>query len=126
MPALNRVQLIGNLGRDPETRFTPTGKKYCEFTVAVNRLRRAAEGEDKDKDTADWFNIKAWDRLGEICQQYLHKGSLIFLEGRLQTRRWTDDKNETHYFTEVVARRMQMLDRKPEEQEVEAEGEEGE
>jgi single-strand DNA-binding protein len=124
MPALNQVQLIGHLGKDPETRFTPTGKKVCHFTVAVNRTWRSGEGEEKE--ATDWFNIEAWGRLGEVCQQYLTKGKLVYIAGRLQTDRWTDDKNETHYRTKVVARQMQMLDRKPGEQDVTAEGEEAE
>jgi single-strand DNA-binding protein len=114
MPALNNVQLIGRLGKDPETRFTPTGKKVCHFSLAVNR---------RGSEEADWFQIEAWERLGEVCQQYLGKGRLVFVEGRLQTDRWNDDKGETHYRTKVVARQMQMLDRKPDEQEVTAEGE---
>jgi single-strand DNA-binding protein len=124
MPALNQVQLIGHLGKDPETRFTPTGKKVCQFTIAVNRTWRSGEGEEKE--ATDWFNIEAWGRLGEVCQQYLSKGRLIYIGGRLRTDRWTDDKNETHYRTKVVARQMQMLDRKPDEQDVAAEGEEAE
>ncbi len=114
MPALNRVELIGYLGRDPETRFTPTGKKVCSFAVAVNR---------RGSEEPDWFQIQAWGKLGEVCQQYLSKGRLIFAEGRLQTDRWTDDKGEPHFRTVVIARHMQMLDRKPGEQEVTAEGE---
>jgi len=111
MPALNRVQLIGRLGKDPEARFTPTGKQVVSFSLAVsNRWKSAGES----KETTDWFNIEAWEKLGEICQQYLHKGSLIFLEGRLKTTKY-DDKGETKYFTKVVAQSMQMLDRKPEE-----------
>jgi len=118
MPALNQVQLIGNLGRDPETRFTPTGKKVCHFTLAVNR-RGANE--------PDWFLVEAWDRLGEVCQQYLSKGRLVYISGRLKTDRWTDDKGEMHYRTQVVARQMQMLDRKSDEEgEVAIEGEEAE
>ncbi len=113
MPALNHVELIGHLGRDPETRFTATGKKMCHFTVAVNR-RGASE--------PDWFLVNAWEKLGEVCQQYLTKGRLVYISGRLQTDRWTDDKGETQYRTQVVARQMQMLDRKPEEQDIVAEG----
>lgn len=112
MPALNKVQLIGHLGRDPETRFTPSGKKVCHFSVAVNGR---AEGEP------DWFQVEAWERLGEVCQEYLGKGSLVFVEGRLQIDRWNDDKGEAHLRTKVVARQMQMLDRKAGEPEVEAE-----
>ena len=124
MPALNNVQLIGNLGKDPETRFTPTGKKVCHFTLAVNRTWRTGEGAEKE--ATDWFNIEAWGRLGEVCQQYLAKGRLIYLEGRLKTDRYTDEKGETRYYTQVVTRQMQMLDRKADEQDVAAEGEEAE
>ena len=117
MPALNKVQLIGYLGKDPETRFTPKGRKVCHFTLAVNR---------PGANEPDWFNIEAWEKLGEICQQYLAKGRLVYIEGRLRTDRYVDDKGETRYYTQVVARQMQMLDRKPDEQDVAAEGEEGE
>src|SRR5574341_513642 len=120
MPALNKVQLIGNLGKDPETRFTPTGRKVCHFSVAVNRTWRTSEGAEKE--ATDWFNVEAWGRLGEICQQYLAKGRLVYIEGRLRTDRYTDEKGETRYYTQVVARQMQMLDRKPGEQDVAAEG----
>jgi single-strand DNA-binding protein len=113
MPALNKVQLIGNLGKDPEIRYTPTGSKVCTFSLAVNRRWKGRDGSVKE--AADWFNIEVWGKLGEVCQQYLHKGSLIFIEGRLQTDRY-EQEGETRYFTKVVARGMQMLDRKPEEE----------
>ncbi len=109
MPALNRVQLIGNLGKDPETRFTPSGKKVTSFSVAVDRRWRSSEGETKE--ATDWFNIEAWGRLGEICQEYLHKGSLVFLEGRLRTDRY-EQGGETRSFIKVVLTQMQMLDRR--------------
>jgi single-strand DNA-binding protein len=111
MPALNRVQLIGRLGKDPEARFTPTGKQVVSFSLAVSNRWKSG---DEFKESTDWFNIEVWERLGEVCQQFLHKGSLIFLEGRLKTDKY-DDKGETKYFTKVVAQSMQMLDRKPEE-----------
>ncbi len=112
MPGLNRVQLIGYLGKDPEARFTPTGKKVTSFSVAVTRRWRSSEGESKE--ATDWFNVEAWGRLGEICQEYLSKGRLVFIEGRLQTDRY-EHEGETHYFTKVIAAQMQMLDRAPEE-----------
>ena len=121
MPALNRVQLIGRLGRDPETRFIPTGRKVCTFSLAVNRRWKSKEGETRE--ATDWFNVEAWGRLGEICQDYLNKGSLVYVEGRLQTDRY-EQEGETRYFTKVIARHMQMLDRRPEEEEVEAAAEE--
>ena len=113
MLALNRVQLIGRLGKDPETRFTPTGKKVAQFSLAVSNRWKSDTGEAKEY--TEWINVEAWGRLGEICQQYLHKGSLIYLEGRLKTDRY-EDKGETRYFTKVVALQMQMLDKKPSEE----------
>ena len=112
MPGLNRVQLIGYLGKDPESRYTPTGKKVASFSVAVTRRWRSSEGENKE--ATDWFNVEAWGRLGEICQEYLSKGRLVFIEGRLQTDRY-EQEGEVHYFTKVIASQMQMLDRAPEE-----------
>ena len=117
MPALNRVQLMGNLGRDPEARYTTNGKKYAVFTVAVNRAWKSADGEKHD--AVDWFLVNAWGKLGEICLQYLKKGRLVFLEGQLRSDRWEDkDTGEPHTRTIIVANSMQMLDRKPEEPEV--------
>ncbi len=112
MPYLNRIQLIGNLGKDPEMRFTPKGKKVCTFSVAVSRRWKTSDGEDKE--STDWFNVEAWGHLGEICKQYLNKGRLVFLEGSLRTDRF-EQEGETRYFTKVVATQMQMLDRKAEE-----------
>lgn len=116
MASLNKVQLIGRLGRDPETRFTPSGTKVANFSVAVGRRWRDSGGQVKE-DT-DWFNVVAWGRLAEICQEYLTKGRLVYIEGRLKTDRYEVD-GETRYSTKVVARNMQMLERKPEEPEPE-------
>lgn len=115
MPTLNRVQLIGRLGKDPETRFTSTGKKVANFSLAVSNRWKSAEGE---KEYTEWVNLEAWGRLGEVCQQYLHKGSLIYIEGRLKTDKVDDKSGGTKYYTKVVALSMQMLDRKPEEEPV--------
>ena len=109
MPALNRVQLIGNLGKDPETRKTQKGNKVCSFSVAVNRRWKGSDGEAKE--ATDWFNIETWGHLAEICQQYLKKGNLVFLEGRLHTDR-VEHEGEIRYFTKVIAMQMQILDRK--------------
>jgi single-strand DNA-binding protein len=109
MPALNRVQLMGYLGKDPESRYTPTGKKVTTFSLAVTQ-RWKTGGETKEY--TEWVNIEAWGGLGEICEKYLHKGSLVFIEGRLKTDKY-EEKGETKYFTKVVALQMQMLDRKP-------------
>jgi single-strand DNA-binding protein len=113
MPSLNRVQLIGRLGKDPESRFTPTGKKVTSFSLAVGQRWKGADG--KVKEQTEWFNIEAWGRIAEICQQYLQKGRLVFIEGRLKTDRY-EDKGETKYFTKVVATSMQMLEKKAEEE----------
>lgn len=112
MPFLNRVQLIGHLGKDPEVRTTAKGKKVSAFTVAVSRRWKNAAGEDKE--TTDWFNVEAWGHLGEVCKQYLHKGRLIFLEGQMRTDKY-EHEGEMRYFTKIVATQMQMLDRKAEE-----------
>ena len=112
MPSLNRVQLIGYLGKDPEGRFTPTGKQVTSFSVAIsNRWKSGGE----TKEYTEWVNIEAWGRLGEVCQEYLHKGSLVYIEGRLKTERY-EDKGETKYFTKVVALALQFLDKKPAEE----------
>jgi single-strand DNA-binding protein len=114
MPNLNRVQIIGRLGKDPEEKSTKNGSAYVVFSVAVDRSWKNRDGEMR-KET-DWFNVEAWGKLGEICREYLSKGRLVFLEGRLRTSRY-EHEGETRYFTKVIANRMQMLDR-PKEEEV--------
>lgn len=114
MPALNRVQLIGYLGKDPESRFTPTGKKVTHFSLAVTQHWKTG-GELKEY--TDWVFVEAWGRLGEICEQYLHKGSLAYVEGRLKVERY-EEKGEARYSTKVVALQVQMLDRKGAEEPV--------
>ena len=115
MPALNRIQLIGYLGKDPESKFTPTGKKVTQFSVAISNRWKSREGDAKEY--TEWVNIEAWGRLGEVCHEYLKKGSLVFLEGRLKTDKY-EDKGETRFYTKVVALSMQMLDRKPNDEPV--------
>ena len=110
MPALNRIQLIGRLGKDPEGKFTPTGKQVTHFSLAVTNRWKTRDGETKEY--TEWINIEAWGRLGEVCQEYLKKGSLVYLDGRLKTDRY-EAQGENKYFTKVVALQMQMLDRKP-------------
>ena len=112
MPALNRVQLIGRLGRDPEGKFTPTGKQVTHFSLAVTNRWKSKDGETKEY--TEWINIEAWGRLGEVCNEYLKKGSLVYLDGRLKTDRY-EDQGEKKYYSKVVALQMQMLDRKPAE-----------
>jgi single-strand DNA-binding protein len=88
------------------------------FSLAVSERWKSAQGENKE--STEWVNVEAWGRLGEICQQFLHKGRLIYLEGRLKTDKYEDKSGETKYYTKVVATSMQMLDRKPEEEPVAA------
>ena len=108
MPNLNRVQIIGRLGKDPEARTTKSGSAVVTFSVAVDRQWKSRSGEAR-KET-DWFTVDAWGKLGQICQKFLGKGRLVFIEGRLLTQRW-ESEGEVKYFTKVVASSMQMLDR---------------
>jgi single-strand DNA-binding protein len=106
MPALNRVQLIGYLGRDPESRYTATGKRVTDFPIAISHRWRDDSGETQEH--TEWVNIEAWGRLAETCHEYLIKGSLAYVEGRLKTDRY-EDEGEPRYFTKVVARTVQFL-----------------
>ncbi|HLF74029.1 MAG TPA: single-stranded DNA-binding protein [Anaerolineales bacterium] len=115
MPALNRVQLIGHLGKDPESKFTPTGKKVAHFSVAVSNRWKSKDGDSKEY--TEWINVEAWGRLGEVSQEYLKKGSLVYIEGRLKTDKY-EDKGETKYYTKVVALGLQFLDKKEKEEPV--------
>jgi len=115
MPTLNRVQLIGRLGKDPESKFTPHGKKVCHFSLAVSNRWKDKNGETKE--ITEWVNIEAWGRLGEVCQEYLKKGSLVFVEGRLKTDKY-EANGDTKYFTKVVAQTLQFLDRREKEEPV--------
>lgn len=106
---LNKVQLTGRLGKDPEVRNTPQGNIVTQFTVASNRSWKTADNQQRD-DT-EWFSVVAWNKLGEICGEYLRKGSRVYIEGRLQTRSWDDQESGTkRYKTEVIATDMIMLD----------------
>ena len=104
---LNKVMVIGHLGKDPEMRYTPSGRPVTTFSVAVSRSWNTADGERRSE--TEWFNIVAWGNLAEICKQYLYKGQQIYIEGRLQTRRWEDKEGQKHTSVEVVANEMMML-----------------
>lgn len=104
---LNKVMLIGHLGRDPEMRYTPSGRPVTSFSIATNRSWNTSDGEHHT-DT-DWFNIVTWGNLAEICNQHLKKGQQVYIEGRLQTRRWDDKEGNKHTTTEVVASEMLIL-----------------
>jgi len=115
MPALNRVQLIGRLGKEPESRFTPNGKKVAHFSLAISQRRKSG---NETKEYTEWVNVEAWGRLGEVAQQYLKKGSLVYIEGRLKTDKYEDKAGETKYFSKVIALMMQFLDKKSAEEPV--------
>jgi single-strand DNA-binding protein len=114
MPSFNRIHLIGRLGKDPEIRQTNSGKNLSAFSLAVDRRWKGADGETNE--ATDWFNVEAWGSTAEICQRYLAKGCLVFLEGRVQIDRY-ERNGQTLYYTKVVATRVQNLERKPEEPE---------
>ena len=123
---LNKVMIIGRLGRDPEMRYTPSGKPVTTFSVATNRMWNTSDGERRTE--TEWFNIVAWGSLAEICKEYLTKNRLVYIEGRLQTRHWDDAEGNKHTSVEIVANEMIMLDeRRENDQEPEPEsGEEDE
>src|SRR5210317_1214446 len=108
---LNKVMIIGHLGRDPEMRYTPSGRPVTTFSVATSRSWNTAKGERREE--TEWFNIVAWSSLAEICNKYLKKGQQVYIEGRLQTRRWQDDEGINHSSVEVIAQEMIMLDGRP-------------
>jgi single-strand DNA-binding protein len=105
---LNKVQMTGRLGADPEMRYTPQGHAVTTFRAASNRSWRTAEGESHE-DT-EWFRVVAWNKLAEICNQWLSKGSRVYVEGRMQTRQWQDQEGQTRYQTEVIAIDIIILD----------------
>src|SRR5438477_9749849 len=104
---LNKIMLIGNLGRDPELNVTQEGTPVTKFTLAVNRNTKTSTGERKEE--TEWFNIVAWRQLAETCERYLHKGSKVYIEGRLQTRKYTDRNGVERIAVEVIASEMEML-----------------
>jgi single-strand DNA-binding protein len=105
---LNKVQLTGRLGAEPEMRYTPGGTAVTTFRVASGRSWKGNDGEKRED--AEWFRVVAWDKLGEICNQYLGKGDRVYIEGRLQTRQWQDQNGQTRYTTEVIAQDMIILE----------------
>ena len=108
---LNKIQLIGNLGRDVEMSYTPSGKAVSKFSLAVSRRSKNATGERVEETT--WFNVVAWERLAETCNTYLHKGSKVYIEGRMTSRKYTDNDNVERTVWDVVASEMEMLDARP-------------
>jgi single-strand DNA-binding protein len=108
---LNKVMIIGRLGRDPEMRYTPSGRPVTTFNVATSRSWNSSDGERHTE--TEWFNVVAWGSLAEICKQHLLKGQQVYIEGRLQTRVWEDNTGNKRSSTEIVANEMILLgDRK--------------
>lgn len=120
--SLNKVQLIGNLTRDPELRYTPTGKAVCSFSIATNRNWTTEDGEKHEE--VEYHRIVAWGKLSELCSKYLAKGRKVYVEGRLTTRTWTSQDGQQKNATEIIIEDMVLLDsRRPEDAgEVESQG----
>lgn len=107
MASLNKVMLIGNLGKDPEVRYTTSGQAVASFSLATTEKYKSKSGDWEEK--TEWHNITLWGKLAEIAGEYLSKGKTVFIEGRLQTRKWQDKSGNDRYTTEIVGDKMQML-----------------
>jgi single-strand DNA-binding protein len=110
MASLNKIMIIGNIGSDPEMRFTPNGNPVTSFRVATNWVRNTPEGERKEE--TEWFTVVAWGKLAEQCNQFLTKGRRVYAEGRLRTHSWEGQDGKLRYRSEVVANRVLFLDRR--------------
>lgn len=108
--SLNKVQLIGRLGQEPELKYTQSNTPVCNLSLATSEKYNDASGQQVEK--TEWHKIFAWGKLAEICGKYLHKGSLVYIEGQLQTRSWEDKEGKKNYVTEIKASQMTMLDSK--------------
>jgi len=104
---LNKIMLIGNLGRDPEMNYTPSGVAVTKFSLAVSRTYKTSSGEKRDE--TEWFNVVAWNKLAETCNTYLRKGNKVYIEGRLTQRKYTDKNGVERTAVDVVANEMEML-----------------
>jgi single-strand DNA-binding protein len=112
MASVNKVILIGNLGKDPELKFTPSGVAMAKFSLATTERIKEADGNVREQ--VEWHNIVLWKRLAEIANEYLKKGSPVYIEGRIQTRSWEDKDGQKRYMTEIVGRNIQLLGRRGE------------
>ena len=109
---MNKIIVIGNVGRDPEMRYTASGQAVTSFSIASNRRYRAADGEQREE--TEWFNVSAFGRLSEICNQYLTRGQQVYVEGRLRGRSYTDKDGQPRYSLDITLIEMQMLGRRGE------------
>lgn len=116
MPSVNKVIVLGNLGADPELRYTRTGQAVCNFRVATNERYSDSSGETHQR--TEWHRIVAWGNLAQVCHSMLSVGDLVYIEGRLQTRKWNTSNGELRISTEIVARNMQSLQPKESKEEV--------
>lgn len=112
MASLNKVMLIGNLGKDPEVRFTASGQAVASFSLATSEKFKGKSGDWEER--TEWHNITLWGKLAEIAGEYLSKGKTVYIEGRLQTRKWQDKSGNDRYTTDIVGDKMQMLSAKGE------------
>jgi len=104
---VNKVLLLGNLGQDPEVRYTPSGATVCTFSIATNERWTSKDGKKEER--TEWHRIVVWGKLAELCGEYLGKGRTVFVEGRLQTREWTDKQGNKRYTTEIIANNVQFI-----------------
>lgn len=104
---VNKVLLLGNLGQDPEVRYTPSGATVCTFSIATNERWTSKDGKKEER--TEWHRIVVWGKLAELCGEYLGKGRTVFVEGRLQTREWTDKQGNKRYTTEIIANNIQFI-----------------
>jgi len=112
--SINKVILVGNLGKDPELRYTPTGTPVATFPLATSEKFKDRDGQPQER--TEWHNIVAWRGLADICGKYLHKGKQVYIEGKIQTRKYQDRDGQDRYITEIIADQMQMLGRSPDSQ----------
>jgi single-strand DNA-binding protein len=114
MANLNKVMIIGRTGTPPEMKYTPNGAAVTTFAVAVNNSYKGKDGNKVEE--TEWFNVVAWNQQAEFVNQYIDKGRLVYVEGKMKTRSWVDDNGGKHYRTELIANQVQALDRAPEGQ----------
>ena len=107
MPSVNKIIVIGNLGKDPEMRFTPNGNPVTSFSVATNQRYTTSAGEQREE--TEWFTVVAWNKLAEQCNQYLSKGQMVYVEGRLHSRTWDGQDGQKHFVNEIIASTVRFL-----------------
>lgn len=110
MASLNSVTLVGHMGQDPKVNYTQSGIAVANLSVATSMRIKGADGQYTDK--TEWHKVTAWDKTADFCGKYLHKGSMVLVEGRIETRKWQDKDGQDRYSTEIVANRVQFLDKR--------------